>query len=528
MSNLDPNSAIVNISSIQFKDAAQEIDDIRNGPGQAWQKHREMSRTVLHHLFFYGKLYVNKERDPYGTPYLFVRATKEMIELEDGNTRFRQILVGYGLSVTEKAYAYTLEAIRDEAHQNGTETKIRSFAHYDEEKNVLYVSNGPSHIIKITPNQITEVENGTDGMIFLDGTDIKPFEYNADFPHGIYQKTITNSINFADDVLRAAERATLFDAWVYSLFFRSILPSKPILAFIGTKGSGKTTALKRLSALFYQNTEAVGQIPTSSDDFDTITSNNHLVVFDNADGHCPWLNDKLSACATGAVVHRRKLYTTNTLEKYRTDCFLGITSRTPRFRRDDVADRLLMMQVKPYPEDQRVPEKKLLGEVSSNRDACISEMLHHLQEMLVVIGSDTLKDTKPMFRMADFAMHALAHAAVTDDVSSMQRSIARLSNEQSDFTLDGDPIFEPFASWMEDPANWNREISKKDLWGELRSVAEREKIDFRNYAENFPGFTRRFANIRSDIEEKFIITDHPGRSRKMSHSFSPRSAEESQ
>jgi hypothetical protein len=69
------------------------------------------------------------------------------------------------------------------------------------------------------------------------------------------------------------------------------------------------------------------------------------VAFDNADATFKWLDDKLAIAATRGSVQKRELYTTNKLIDFPIHAFVGITSRTPQYRRDDVADRFLIMKI---------------------------------------------------------------------------------------------------------------------------------------------------------------------------------------
>ena len=73
--------------------------------------------------------------------------------------------------------------------------------------------------------------------------------------------------------------------------------------------------------------------------------------------------------------------------------------------------------------------------------------------------------------------------------------------------------------------NPDRQVTYKELWEELKQVAEKEAIDFREFAENARGFCRRIANIRSNLEEFFDITDTSKRGRTVLHAFRPKEGE---
>ena len=119
------------------------------------------------------------------------------------------------------------------------------------------------------------------------------------------------------------------------------MPSKSILVTIGEKGSRKTSILRRLGIALFGSKYNVRPLPNKAEDFDTLVTNSHFVIFDNADTKREWLNDKLASVATGQTIEKRKLYTDNESIKLPTKTYLALTSRTPGFARDDVSDRLI-------------------------------------------------------------------------------------------------------------------------------------------------------------------------------------------
>jgi hypothetical protein len=101
-------------------------------------------------------------------------------------------------------------------------------------------------------------------------------------------------------------------------------------------------------------------------DFDAAVTGDAFVGIDNADANVPWLDDKLAVVATGGMLKRRKYYTTNQLIEYPITAFVAVTSRTPYFRREDVADRLLLFHVERL--ETFGAESALLGELTAHRN----------------------------------------------------------------------------------------------------------------------------------------------------------------
>ncbi|MEE9269855.1 MAG: hypothetical protein V3V49_06295 [Candidatus Krumholzibacteria bacterium] len=247
-------------------------------------------------------------------------------------------------------------------------------------------------------------------------------------------------------------------------------------------------------------------------------TNSPFVVFDNADHKCVWLNDRLATVATGGVIKKRELYTTNRLVEIPARCSVGLTSRTPHFRRDDVADRLLIMKVERF--KAFISEKKLLAEVMGRRNEILSEGILKLQTIVRALRAEDGVDDSGVFRMADFADFAMKVARHEGWGEQLKRIFGKLSHEQSEFTLDGDPIFETLSVWAAEHPD--RQVTYKELWGELKKVAESEGIDFREYEGNSRGFARRMPNIRSNLEAFFDIKDIPRGGRRVVHTFRPR------
>ena len=107
---------------------------------------------------------------------------------------------------------------------------------------------------------------------------------------------------------------------------------------IGEKGSGKTSVLRRIGQLLFGPKFQVLGMSHEPKDFDAAVTGDAFVGIDNADANIAWLDDKLAVVATGGTLKRREYYTTNKLVEYPITAFVGITSRTPHFRREDVAD----------------------------------------------------------------------------------------------------------------------------------------------------------------------------------------------
>ena len=192
------------------------------------------------------------------------------------------------------------------------------------------------------------VDNGTDAVLFLHDSGRTPFCLGTPQPdRSLWDTILLSPIPFHPDVLTLGDCRRLFRLWFYALFFPELFPTRPILALVGPKGSTKSFVLRKVGRLLFGASFNVMSLSNDPKDFDAAVTHDHFVAVDNADTPVRWLNDRLAVAATGGTLKRRALYTTNRLVEYPIRAYLGITSRTPHFHRDDVADRLLLFRMWP-------------------------------------------------------------------------------------------------------------------------------------------------------------------------------------
>lgn len=457
----------------------------------------EVSTVIIQDLNERGQFYNNSIQ-----PYVFLKSEKKLIEICNDNIQCQILLSNYGLNSTETIYKYVIKELTVEAFKNGKKTEIYRLSYFNSENYNLYLFNFDNQIYRISPDSIGLVDNGTDGILFISDNSIQPFEIcKIDDKVSLLAEIIIDKINFTNDFLNPEEKKIIIALWLYSLFFEKIMPTKPILAFIGEKGSGKSITLRKIGMLLFGQKFNVTPLSEESKDFDAAVANSSFVALDNADTHCPWLNDKLAIAATGGSLKLRQLYTTNNLIEIPVHCFIGITSRTPSFKRDDVAERLIIMNVEAYPEKK--PEKALLDEVINNRNQIMSEVVYGLQEIVRALREKKEVNYSGKFRMADFADFAIKVAHIAGIENKVEEIFEKLSNEQSNFLFQDNPVFELLCEWAKE--NSDKEVTNTELCKELSILAEKKKINI-PYKDNTKSFAQYMRNIRSNLSGFFEIT----------------------
>jgi hypothetical protein len=408
----------------------------------------------------------------------------------------------YGINQSEVEYKFLLQDLITEAMRRGMITEVRQFAYFSKEVPSLYVYNNKGQMYKLDGKQSQLVDNGTDGVLFLKNLFLEPFEYvNIDNP-AFLQPLVRNPINFVDGThvnLNKKEQEFLFALWLSSLFFESLQPTKPIFVLLGPKGSGKTTAMRLILKMLFGKQSDVTSL-TKEDDFDAAVTANSLICFDNVDGSIDWLNDRLAHTATGKMIQKRELYTTNKNICFFPKCFLSLNAREPKFKRDDVVDRLLLFRVERL--ESFRSEEEILENILSHRNELWSELLNHLNFIVAALAQDKEPFTSK-YRMADWAKLSWRIAKSYGQGDRFKELLEKMDKEQSSFLLEEDPLYLCLVSWFEKKGNQERKVTAGELFKEFQTIAEEEKIHFSFKSVKVLG--KHLQHILSNLKEFFTV-----------------------
>jgi hypothetical protein len=292
----------------------------------------------------------------------------------------------------------------------------------------IYLSNGDARLVKITPERVTILDNGTDGVLFVAGDTLKPWALID--PENPFQ---------ACSVFREASFASphgfdLVTAWAMSL--PSCPKNKPPLCFAGPVGSGKTRLAMSVSELFGAPVVANNVNRDGDVDFWVGVNAGGISILDNCDTRVRWLADAIAAHATGGHRDKRKLYTDAQQIILRARAWLALTTMNPTFASDaGLADRLLVVRM-----DRRADgtdESKLSDEILSHRDAGLSFVCETLRAALV--------DKKPVpsglnHRHPDFAAFAVRIGRAIERETEFVAMLGAAEEDKSLFCLQNDYV----------------------------------------------------------------------------------------
>lgn len=400
---------------------------------------------------------------------------------------FADIVNLYSMTSGERIFELVTEQLLLHARRYGKNVPLYRFSHYSVETNTLYVSNRGQQVFKITPTSIAVVPNGTDGILFFepDLLSSSPVCF-VDDPENetLFREVILDSLNFTEEAngISKINQGRIFEASLLSLYFQELMPTRPILVLSGEKGSGKSSALRRLGRLCYSPSFDVRLLPDNPSEFDVSVTNESFVVFDNVDTHCHWLEDKLAGSATGANIVRRKLFTTNEQQVFPVHARIALTARIPKFRREDVSERLIILKVERFLSFR--PEYELNQEFERERDKVFSGLLFTLQGVLNALEETKDYHYQGSVRLADFASFLMRIGVGRGEETEYEEALSSLIAEQQVFSFEENKLFCILQEWSESIEGTKGPLSTAELFHKLKDYAMTKKQDFAFVAKN--------------------------------------------
>jgi len=402
-------------------------------------KMQAAGRLVLNWLSSNGEFIRNDTDDIY---YLY-KAERKLYNLVTNHWKaWLYSLIGVNPAGNEFAY---FQADCETAALLSRSRPVLKMAAWDKTTKVLRVSRFDGTVYCLNGTEITEEGNG-ESVLFDDSPIWQP--YKPDFTHPGTFAFMADS--YFDGGKEEREQYKLaLRVWELSTFFTELCPTRTILVIYGEKGSGKSMTIRRfLRSLYGSNAELSG-VPDKKDGFTAAAAATHIYAIDNLDEFQGWMRDKIAMLSTGGIDEYRKLFTNNQVGTVRYRCWLAFTSRTPdTLRRDDLADRLVLLPVKRIPEEGLKAERYFLDAAEITRNAWWGDLLLNLNGLVADLRAGKLK-SQAKLRMADWESFGQMVAAKEGTTEIWDEFITNLKEAQTSFVLDGDLVAEELLDWLQ-------------------------------------------------------------------------------
>jgi len=449
------------------------IDAVLLQDAPARLKRRDAAKIVVDDLRRRGELV----RANAGRLFWYDRGEKRLYDLDDFPFRCL-FLKRYQVNPAEPEFKHIFEAVKAVAREEGRVVQVVRFVFYDKRTNRLYIHTGQSSVLRLDGTATVRVDNGTDDVLFegADEFEVIPAEsLTFHDPGDAIGELIVGRVNFARGtgvILSPEQQRLIFRIWILGVFFPELLPARSLLLMYGEKGSGKTTTLRVVLKLLLgprANVTPLGK----EDGFNAAVSTEYLLVLDNVDSFCKWIEDRLATVATGQTIKLRKLYTTNEMLSFPTRCTIALTARTPRFRRDDVVDRLQILRVNRLEAFNK--ESNWYSEIEDNRARLWAQILTQLNAVVSALGRSAESGVDNI-RMADWASLAVTIGTALGEEALTRSALEASELDKAHFLLEADEIYDLLHALANDrpESTWKG----GELFAELKRRADAADVEF--------------------------------------------------
>lgn len=250
----------------------------------------------------------------------------------------------------------------------------------------IYISSGDTEMVRIKDGKVDKVQNGTDGVVFLRGKTLSPW----DIAEGEELDPFTHAMIFTGASF--ADHNGLMNVRLWTMNLLACHPTKPPLLITGGAGSGKTRMAKGIKEILGMRQDgaldlSVQQIEDGDkglDAFWATVNDGKLEVFDNFDTKVKWASDTLQTAATDGQTKRRTLYTTYGVSILKANASIILTSNNPIFSTEGnggLADRLITV---PLTMNRNVSQdSELSRQIAGNRSRYLTWIAKTLAKVML-------------------------------------------------------------------------------------------------------------------------------------------------
>ena len=455
------------------EDVRISISEARHLPGIAFERRAFIAAIVRDTLIKQGAFIATNDgqewyvREDTGRPILLVTRNEYLDSMLD---------IRFGLNATEQEQKFVVKSLMSSTKESGLKGITGSLCYYDPSQRAVLLHTGRRDVLHITKDLVSPIANGQMNLVFPFRPNEDPFD--PDIEHATSIDHIFDGFFHNLNEMPRDQAIALVKAWFYFLFFRNVAVGRPILFLTGQPGSSKSSWFRLIYTLLYGQDKSLNSV-TTADDFDYAVATDPLVVFDNVDTYINWLPDKLALSASTSDLVKRKLYTDTDIITLKRQAMVGITAHNPRFRREDIVDRLLIISLHRLPTFK--PETEIINYITTNRDKLWGGIVKDIQRILAT--PEPIEAELPRFRVSDFARIGLRIARALGFEDSFIAALNSNIKEQFSFNLEEeDSLVESIRIWMTrpfyDPAKF---YSTGQLWTVLQSVSR----DPQNFSKSY-------------------------------------------
>ena len=507
---------------------ADELDDVRRGMRKFENADEEIEEEPLPRhiaeeriLHFVQDAFEKRGKGQFffdAYPYIYLPEEKHVVRFQD-DAEAHQLLGKVRLRIKQRDTDLVRENLRAHIMEFGQQTRVEKLGCLRNE--AIYVNNGRGGMFRITTDSISEVPNGTDGVL-MHAPEMKPFPVLDETKldeirrklNGIGGK-VTDSLlcqhlnaHFEEGgSLTQPQYQQLVIMRFLSLFIGNSLDLRPIMMALGEQNSGKSTLWEKILWLVYGTEQESAALPSKRRDFVAAMTNNAINIFDNIDSvnfdnprsDYPEYIDLMCKASTGGKIPIAELYKTNVQKMYNLRCDQFLTARVNPFpsHRSDLSRRTLFFPIRmPSPLEYRTTEEIKLA-LAHDSDEIKLEILVRLQNMLraLVANKKSYPTVSQMHSFETFTMRVADNEGWADEMQDIWEGY--MGDYRERITEDS-PLVEYIRRWigMATMSNAGRWARAGEMYADLQKAFGQ---DFTNLWRSSAVFGKRLKENKTAL-----------------------------
>jgi len=430
---------------------------IKKGPPQ-FVKVREVTATVLSYLREQGRFVMTPE--PENKKFWYEHSTHKLFSC--ALPEWEGVLYRTGMNLKESFYSQVNFALDKEIELVADRMQVHHKSYWDGK--VLWINFGGVEVYRLDGQTITLTYNGAEDVLFDSFEHITAFDglNLLEIPKTSPWTLLTQNINFTKkDKVTAAEaeqQEHMLRALIIAMNFLEAHPTKPLSLFLGPRGSGKTSACRRILRFFSgMDAEVLSLVADKPDSMRVSLENRRYLPFDNVEEcKAKWFPAELSKLATGISIELRTLFKTNESYIIRPSAFISLSAiEIPDIFSgsggEAVASRLLPFQTERL--NKPVSEQFLQEQLEKNHSAMWAGMLEILNLCVASLNAHVSdRGREAEIRLADFDNFCYRLRDVPEEYLSytlIGQGIRSLSAKQTEAMNSNSPFIKALQTWLD-------------------------------------------------------------------------------
>lgn len=401
-----------------------------------------------------------------------------------------RILEEEGVFINNQDINELIERLEVEAYKNRTEMALVKRVYNADNEQILYDLGG---------NKVVVIENGE---VYIDEMDEMIFRRTSNFKEQVLPdlnykpkhllKLIKKHYNFA-----TADELILFSIYLVSCYI-GLEMNHPVLVLYGSKGSGKSYALKCLESLVEPKQGELSGMQTNISELQLKLFSNYFVGLDNLSKLPRSYSDTLCQASTGGSTNRRRLYSNDDMITWDIKSIVALNSVSEIIQESDLLDRSLLLKLKRISPTKIRTEEELKKEFELDVPKILGACFNTLAEALKT--ETELDEGTKLIRLADFHKLAISIGCVLGIPQSRVDKI--LWNNQrriNQETIYADVVASTFIEFMKEREYYKGSVS--DLLQELIGVAKQCGIHESLLPKAPNVLSKKLNKVKSNLEE---------------------------